>query len=74
VLAVPVQGQFEQALNARYLEKLGYGRCTARLDDPAVLAAFKDAIPGCEERLATYEQDGNQALLTALDAKLASIS
>ena len=25
VLSIPVEGQFEQVLNARYLEKLGYG-------------------------------------------------
>jgi uncharacterized protein (TIGR00661 family) len=71
VLAIPVEGQFEQFLNARYIQKLGYGRCTTRLDAPA-LSAFADALPGCEERLQSYSQDGNRELLSALDAGIAA--
>jgi uncharacterized protein (TIGR00661 family) len=73
MLAVPIEGQFEQILNARYLEKLGYGRFAPDLDDPAVVHRFVDAIPGCEEKLASYSQDGNEALLTALDVHLAEL-
>lgn len=71
VLAVPVQGQFEQFLNARYIQKLGYGRCATLLDEPT-LAEFDAALPRCEEQLATYHQNGNQALFEALDAGLLS--
>lgn len=62
VLSVPVLGQFEQILNARWLERLGYGRAAESLADPGMIHAFLRAIPACEERLATYEQDGNQRL------------
>lgn len=73
MLAVPVEGQFEQVLNARYLEKLGYGRFAETLDDPKTVLDFLDAIPGCERALASYAQDGNRAILEALDAHLASV-
>ncbi|MDQ3036916.1 MAG: teichoic acid biosynthesis protein [Myxococcota bacterium] len=70
MLSVPVGGQFEQVLNGRYLEKLGYGRFAPSLEDPKVIFDFVDAIPSCEEKLASYEQHGNEALLTELDGLL----
>lgn len=68
-LSVPVGGQFEQVLNARWLERLGYGRIADALD-PAAIHGFLQAIPGCEERLASYVQDGNQRLYAELDRQL----
>lgn len=70
MLSVPVSGQFEQVLNGRYLEKLGYGRHAESLADPKVVQDFITAIPGCEEALATYRQDGNRELLGELDQLL----
>lgn len=70
MLAVPLEAQFEQVLNARWLERLGYGRAAEGLRDPETIHAFLDAVPGCEEKLAGYEQDGNRALLGALDEQL----
>nr|AYM54063.1 putative UDP-glucuronosyltransferase [Byssovorax cruenta] len=70
MLAVPLGHQFEQVMNARYLEREGYGRAAMTLDDPATVRAFVDAIPGCEEKLAGYHQDGNKLILEALDGFL----
>jgi uncharacterized protein (TIGR00661 family) len=70
MLSVPVRGQFEQVLNGRYLEKLGYGRYAESLDDPEKVLDFVRAIPACEERLASYAQDGNRELLADLDHRL----
>jgi uncharacterized protein (TIGR00661 family) len=70
MLAVPLALQFEQVLNARWLERLGYGMEAASLHDGAVIQRFLDAVPACEERLAGYAQAGNTALLGALDALL----
>ncbi len=67
MLAVPLARQFEQVLNARYLELEGYGRYAETLDDPKTVTAFLEAIPSCEEKLATYEQDGNKKIATAID-------
>ncbi|HEY2292080.1 MAG TPA: MJ1255/VC2487 family glycosyltransferase [Thermoanaerobaculia bacterium] len=68
-LSVPVGGQLEQVLNARWLERLGYGRAADALD-PAAIHGFLQAVPGCEERLAGYEQDGNERLYAELDRQL----
>jgi uncharacterized protein (TIGR00661 family) len=67
MLAVPLAGQIEQILNARYLEQLGYGRAAETLDDPATISDFLAAVPGCEERLDGYSQDGNTQLLAHVD-------
>ncbi|HVU01990.1 MAG TPA: MJ1255/VC2487 family glycosyltransferase [Polyangiaceae bacterium] len=71
MLSLPVGGQFEQTLNAIYLEKQGYGRRAQALDG-RTLTDFLNAIPACEERLAAYHQDGNRLLLHGLDAALAA--
>lgn len=70
MLAVPLAGQFEQVMNARYLEHLGYGKYAADLDDAATIRAFLEAIPQAREALAGYSQDGNRRLLEAVDAQL----
>ena len=70
MLSVPVGRQFEQVLNARYLQREGYGRFAVSLDDPATVADFIAAIPECEEKLSKYSQDGNRDLLTAVDQQL----
>jgi len=70
MLAVPLGRQFEQMLNARYLEREGYGRWAAALDDPGVIHDFVAAIPGCEAKLASYSQDGNRVLFEHLDTLL----
>jgi uncharacterized protein (TIGR00661 family) len=73
MLAVPVRGQVEQILNAKYLDRLGYGRYAPTLDDPATLQGFIASIPRHEEKLAAYSQDGNRELLTFLDGKLSEL-
>jgi uncharacterized protein (TIGR00661 family) len=70
MLAVPLGRQFEQLLNARYLEREGFGRGADSLDDPAVIRDFVAAIPACAERLSGYAQDGNRALFNELDGLL----
>jgi uncharacterized protein (TIGR00661 family) len=69
MLSSPVEGQFEQLLNALYLEREGYGRYAPAVDAPT-LEAFLAAVPGCEQRLAAYAQDGNQRLFAGLDTQL----
>ena len=66
-LSVPVRGQFEQVLNAHWLDHLGYGRHAESLQDPAVVHRFLEAIPSCEEKLAGYEQQGNERLYSVVD-------
>lgn len=72
MLAVPIQGYVEQLLNARYLQREGFGRLASHVDR-GVLEEFLAAIPGCRERLEGYAQDGNRDLLDALDGHLARV-
>jgi uncharacterized protein (TIGR00661 family) len=70
MLAVPIRRQFEQILNARWLQRLGYGRWATSLDDPTPISDFLNVGPQCEKALQRYEQDGNVRLLSALDELL----
>jgi uncharacterized protein (TIGR00661 family) len=70
MLAVPLVHQFEQVMNARYLEKVGFGRMAKSLTDPGVVRDFVAAIPACEEKLAGYSQTGNEVLFAKVDEVL----
>ncbi len=66
MLALPLAGQFEQEMNARYLERLGYGTAATALDEPS-LKRFLDGESGHAEALAGYKQDGNRDTFAAVD-------
>jgi len=66
MLSVPVEGQFEQELNARWLARLGYGQF-ARALDPDVVTAFLARVDEHEQSLATYPRQGNDMLYAAVD-------
>ncbi len=70
MLAVPLEHQFEQVMNARYLEREGFGQMAVKLNDPAVVREFVSRIPACADKLAAYEQDGNNLLFRAVDELL----
>lgn len=70
MLAVPLGRQFEQLLNARYLERAGFGRAAGSLDDPQVIRDFVAAVPACAEKLQGYAQEGNRELFEHLDGQL----
>src|SRR5882724_6940208 len=70
MLSLPVQGQFEQTLNALYLQQLDYGR-HAEVLDAATLNAFLADVPRHAEALKGYSQDGNRLMLEALDHQMA---
>jgi uncharacterized protein (TIGR00661 family) len=69
-LAVPVEHQFEQVFNAYWLEKSGYGAYWEELNRERV-EGFLYNLPHYRENLANYSRQGNQALLTKLDALIA---
>jgi uncharacterized protein (TIGR00661 family) len=69
LLSVPVEGQFEQVINALYLEKLGYGMYAKKLDG-GVLQEFLSRVPKAQEALKGYSQDGNKKCIAALDEQL----
>jgi uncharacterized protein (TIGR00661 family) len=73
MLAVPVAKQFEQVLNAKYLEAEGFGLHADELTREK-LQEFVARLPELEENLARYRQDGNEDLLAKLADVLESAS
>lgn len=66
--AVPVRGQFEQVLNACYLERLVYGT-TSEVLEPARLRAFLANVDAHAAAIARNPQhDRNERLYSTLDA------
>lgn len=64
-LAMPLRGQFEQLMNARYLEQEGYGTCATTVDDET-LNRFLDGLDDFHEQLGSYSQDGNREALEVI--------
>ena len=69
ILSIPVAGQFEQELNALYLEDLGYGAYASSATDSAI-SVFLERLPDYERALAGYEQDGNTHTMAAVGHQL----
>ena len=73
MLAMPLFGQFEQALNSRYLEREGYGVAATELT-PAVLDRFAAGLDGFRDRLSGYEQRGNEVALETIEGRIVAAS
>jgi uncharacterized protein (TIGR00661 family) len=65
--SIPLVGQFEQTLNALYLEKLGYGEFHEALTE-ASIAAFLERAPEYTKALGAHTQDRNAKILATVDA------
>jgi uncharacterized protein (TIGR00661 family) len=70
IFSVPVRNQYEQILNARYLEELGWGLAADRIE-AKVLRLFLDETPKYAHRVAKHKQDGNRELYDVVDRVLA---
>jgi uncharacterized protein (TIGR00661 family) len=66
VFSVPVHNQYEQILNARYLEELGYGLAAERVEAD-VLRLFLSEAPKYAAHVARHRQDGNKELFQVVD-------
>ena len=66
VYSVPVKHQFEQIMNARYLEELGYG-LNAESIDGDLLRMFLREQSRYAARVAKHKQDGNEVLFATVD-------
>ncbi len=66
MLAVPLHGQFEQLMNARYLERERFGMCATEVT-PEVLTTFLGRLDEFDEALGGYEQEGNDATLQTIE-------
>lgn len=70
VLSVPIAGQIEQVINARYIEAEGFGLAADPKVDEAMLTRFIQHVPDYARALGGYSQDGNRETFTTLDGLL----
>jgi uncharacterized protein (TIGR00661 family) len=66
MLALPFRGQFEQILNANYLQLLGYGERCCSLTTESV-RSFLGRVPSYTVKLREFMHDGNAELLASVD-------
>jgi uncharacterized protein (TIGR00661 family) len=72
VYSFPIRNQFEQWMNAAYIERMGYGRHFESLGADN-LKAFLYDLPDFEQALSGYVQEGNRILFEELDKKLQAL-
>jgi uncharacterized protein (TIGR00661 family) len=72
-LAIPVKNQFEQTLNAYYVDKLGYGAWWKELSKEKI-ESFLFNLPVYAENLDSYPRAGNSALLAKLDELIGTLT
>jgi len=70
MLSVPLVGQFEQALNANYLQQLGYGE-RAKVISAQGIRDFLARADGYADNLEDFEHDDNQGLFDTLEQAMA---
>ena len=70
LLALPMQGQYEQRLNAHLLGLIDYGMAADRVDTE-VLGAFLGGLVKYREALADYPRDAGDAIKLRLSALVA---
>lgn len=70
VCSVPIKGQFEQYVNAAYIERCGYGR---HLNDFSAdgIKSFLFDVDAFRDTLGRYEQNGNKDTFRKLDEIIA---
>lgn len=69
IYSFPIKNQFEQFMNAAYIDKLGYGRYFEDLNSDN-LKAFLYELDIFAKNLSKYKQDGNKVLFDVLGKKL----
>ncbi len=72
VYSFPIVNQFEQFMNAAFIEQLGYGRFFTGLTADS-LKAFLYDLPVFQKNLSQYQQKGNEVLFKQLKAYLKSL-
>ena len=72
--SIPVERQFEQILNARYLEKLGFGRTAERLTEEGLLPFLEGLDAHTHALEAGYTPSSNEMLMTCVDELIRDVS
>jgi uncharacterized protein (TIGR00661 family) len=73
ILSIPVKKQFEQILNAIYLERLGYGMYSKETNKENILR-FSKNIQKYKKNLNKYNRYDNRESLKKIDDTIKSLS
>ncbi len=73
MLAVPLAGQFEQMLNARWLDHLGYGMVTESLGRKEILRLLERGDQ-CRDKMRRHRQHGNAEAFEVIDHQVARLA
>jgi len=73
VYSFPIQNQFEQWMNAAYINRLGYGRHFDSLNADYI-KAFLYEVSDFKNKLKSYHQKGNSVLFSKLDTFIKGLS
>lgn len=73
VYSFPIKGQFEQFMNAAYIDKLGYGRHFSDLTTDN-LKAFLFDVDRFTQKLNAYSQNANEMLFKSLEKELEAVN
>ena len=73
VCSVPIKGQFEQYVNAAYIEKCGYGRHLHDFSADGIKSFLFD-VAAFQDNVSRYKQDGNKETFHKLDATIAMVA
>lgn len=76
MLSMPIGGQYEQELNARYLQQLGYGAyldTAKRALDATVVSEFLARVDEMTRALASYQPRDNTMLFACIDELLRDV-
>lgn len=73
LLSIPVAHQYEQELNARYLEQLGYGAWARKLEREPLLA-FLENVDRYQETLLSYQPSDNSVLFSCVDELIEKVA
>jgi uncharacterized protein (TIGR00661 family) len=66
VLSIPIKGQFEQILNALYIERLGYGEFHEEANEKNILHFIKNCDK-CYENVKKYNYKGNSEIIDKIE-------
>jgi uncharacterized protein (TIGR00661 family) len=66
ILSIPVKKQYEQIVNATYVERMKYGEFHEEISKE-VVESFLKKLPIYEKTLSKYSQEGNQKLFNTVD-------
>ena len=73
IYSFPIRNQFEQWMNAAYIQKLGYGRHFENLSADNLKAFIYD-LPLFSKKLEAIEQKGNEVLFKKLTEKMGHLT